>query len=93
MNKEQAINYLQSSGFSEEQIKDIEGAFSSWGSCVPVSEKAEGSDDEMTREKAIAFFKDMNECTYGNLEEVELAIKALHQMPYIKCLLYPMTVH
>lgn len=33
----------------------------------------------MTREKAIAFFKDMNECTYGNLEAVEMAIKALEQ--------------
>ncbi len=31
----------------------------------------------MTREEAIAFFKDMNECTYGNLEAVERAIKAL----------------
>ena len=33
----------------------------------------------MTREEAIAFFKDMNECTYGNLEAVEMAIKALEQ--------------
>lgn len=34
----------------------------------------------MTREeKAIAFFKDMNEYTYGNLEAVEMAIKALEQ--------------
>lgn len=33
----------------------------------------------MTREEAIAFFKDMNECTYGNLEAVEMAIKALKQ--------------
>lgn len=31
----------------------------------------------MTREEAIAFFKDMNECTYGNLEAVEMAIEAL----------------
>lgn len=35
----------------------------------------------MNREKAIAFFRDMNECTYGNLEEVEMAIKALEQEP------------
>lgn len=35
----------------------------------------------MTREEAIAFFKDMNECTYGNLEAVEMAIKALEQEP------------
>lgn len=35
----------------------------------------------MTREEAIAFFKDMNECTYGNLEAVEMAIKALDQEP------------
>lgn len=28
MDKEQAINYLRSSGFSDEQIKAIEGAFS-----------------------------------------------------------------
>ncbi len=33
----------------------------------------------MTREEAIAFFKDMNECTYENLEAVEMAIKALEQ--------------
>ena len=33
----------------------------------------------MTREEAIAFFKDMNECTYGNLEAVDMAIKALEQ--------------
>lgn len=32
-----------------------------------------------TPEKAISFFKDMNECTYGNLEEVQMAIKALEQ--------------
>lgn len=35
----------------------------------------------MKREEAIAFFKDMNECTYGNLEAVEMAIKALKQEP------------
>lgn len=35
----------------------------------------------MTNEEAIAFFKDMNECTYGNLEAVEMAIKALEQKP------------
>lgn len=34
MDREQAVKYLQSSGFSEEQIKAIEGAFSGWGSCV-----------------------------------------------------------
>lgn len=33
----------------------------------------------MTREEAIAFFEDMNECTYGNLEAVEMAIKALSE--------------
>ena len=38
----------------------------------------------MTREEAIAFFKDMNECTYGNLEAVEMAIKALEQKPTTK---------
>lgn len=37
----------------------------------------------MTREEAIAFFKDMNECTYGNLEAVEMAIKALEQQDEI----------
>jgi DNA-binding TFAR19-related protein (PDSD5 family) len=37
----------------------------------------------MTREEAIAFFKDMNECTYGNLEAVEMAIKALKQQDEI----------
>lgn len=35
----------------------------------------------MTRGEAIAFLKDMNECTYGNLEAVEMAIKALEQEP------------
>lgn len=31
------------------------------------------------REEAIAFFKDMNECTYGNVEHIQMAIKALEQ--------------
>ena len=34
---------------------------------------------KMTKEEVIAFFKDMNECTYGNLEAVEKAIEALEQ--------------
>lgn len=34
MTKEQAVVYLRFSGFSEEQIKAIEGALSGWGSCV-----------------------------------------------------------
>lgn len=38
----------------------------------------------MTREEAIAFFKDMNECTYGNLEAVEMAIKALENIGHLK---------
>lgn len=33
----------------------------------------------MTREEAVAFFKNMNECIYRNLEAVEMAIKALEQ--------------
>lgn len=37
----------------------------------------------MTIEEAIAFFKDMNECTYGNLEAVEMAIRALKAMNQI----------
>jgi hypothetical protein len=38
----------------------------------------------MTKEeKAIAFLSDMNECTYGNLEEVEIAIRALETMNQI----------
>ena len=37
----------------------------------------------MSREDAIAFFKDMNECTYGNLEAVEMAIKALEKQDRI----------
>ena len=43
--------------------------------------KAEGEDKRTDAEieKAISFFRDMNECTYGNLEEVEMAIKALEQ--------------
>ncbi|SCW63329.1 hypothetical protein SAMN05660484_02165 [Eubacterium ruminantium] len=40
----------------------------------------------MTIEEAIAFFKDMNECTYGNLEAVEMAIKALKQQPCEDCI-------
>jgi hypothetical protein len=39
----------------------------------------------MTREEAIAFFRDMNECTYGNVEAVEMAIKALEQEPCEDC--------
>ena len=35
----------------------------------------------MTREEAIAYFKDMNECTYGNVEPIQMAIKALEQEP------------
>ena len=35
----------------------------------------------MTREEAIAFFRDMNECTYGNVEPIQMAIKALEQEP------------
>lgn len=37
----------------------------------------------MKVEKAIAFFEDMKECTYGNLEEVEMAIKALENQKSI----------
>ena len=50
MTKEQAVVYLRFSGFSDEQIKAIEGAFSGWGSCVPISEKAEGSEDAISRQ-------------------------------------------
>lgn len=35
----------------------------------------------MTREEAIAYFKDMNECTYGDVEPIQMAIKALDQEP------------
>lgn len=45
----------------------------------------------MTNEEAIAFFKDMNECTYGNLEAVEMAIKALEQTMWIPIKTRPMT--
>jgi len=38
----------------------------------------------MTRDEAIAFFNDVNECTYGDCEPVEMAIKALEQKPYEK---------
>ena len=37
----------------------------------------------MTREEAIAYFKDMNECTYGDVEPIQMAIKALRQEPVI----------
>ena len=48
--------------------------------------KAEGEDKRTDAEieKAISFFRDMNECTYGNLEEVEMAIKALEQKSCIE---------
>ena len=35
MTKEQAVVYLRFSGFSDEQIKAIEGAFSGWGKVCP----------------------------------------------------------
>lgn len=38
----------------------------------------------MTNEEAIAFFKDMSECTYGDCEPVEMAIKALKQESILK---------
>ena len=53
MTKEQAVVYLRFSGFSDEQIKAIEGAFSGWGSCVPISEKAEGSEDAISRQAVL----------------------------------------
>lgn len=37
----------------------------------------------MTREEAIAYFKDMNECTYGDVEPIHMAIKALEQEPIL----------
>lgn len=33
----------------------------------------------MTIDEAIAYFKDMNECTYGDVEPIQMAIKALEQ--------------
>ena len=33
----------------------------------------------MFREEAIAFFMDMDECTYGDSEPIQMAIKALEQ--------------
>lgn len=33
----------------------------------------------MTREEAIAYFKDMNECTYGDVKPIQMAIKALEK--------------
>lgn len=37
----------------------------------------------MTREETIAYFKDMNECTYGDVEPIQMAIKSLEQEPKI----------
>lgn len=37
----------------------------------------------MTREEAIAYFKDMNECTYGDVEPIQMAIKVLEQEPVL----------
>ena len=39
----------------------------------------------MTREDAIAFFRDMNECTYGNLEALDMATEALKAEPCADC--------
>ena len=38
MNKEQVVSYLRFSGFSDEQIKAIEGAFSGWERSARVQE-------------------------------------------------------
>lgn len=35
------------------------------------------ADSEMATEEAIAFFKDMNECTYDNLKPIQMAMEAL----------------
>ena len=35
----------------------------------------------MTKLEAIAFFMDMDECTYGGSEPIQMAIKALKQEP------------
>ena len=46
MNREQAINYLRSSGMSEEQIRTIEDAFKpGW---IPVSERLPDEEGEYT---------------------------------------------
>lgn len=37
----------------------------------------------MTREEAIVYFKNMNECTYGDVEPIQMAIKALEQGPVL----------
>ena len=37
----------------------------------------------MTREEAIAYFKDMNECTYGDVEPIQMALKALEREPIL----------
>ena len=37
------------------------------------------------KEKALAFLKDMQECTYGGVEEIRTAIEALEQEPSEDC--------
>lgn len=37
------------------------------------------------KEKALAFLKDMQECTYDGLEEIRTAIEALEQQPSDDC--------
>lgn len=37
----------------------------------------------MTKLEAIAFFMDMNECTYGGSEPIQMAIEALRQQDRI----------
>ena len=81
MNKEQAVTYLKFSGFSDEQIKAIEGAFSGWGSCVPVSEKAEGSEDCISRQAAIDTIESWLSCDDYNEGERHI-MRAMQSVLY-----------
>ena len=52
----------------------------------PNRKEGEKSVMGMTREEATAYFKDMNECTYGNVEPIQIAIKALEKEPCDDCI-------
>lgn len=38
----------------------------------------------MTREEAVAYFKDMNGCTYGDVEPIQMTINALDKCDKIQ---------
>jgi hypothetical protein len=78
MNREQAVKYLSFSGFSDEQIKTIEGALNpnKW---IPVSERLpeKGVD-------CLVFVKGYDGCAYYEDDMVLLPDNRLHESGYCK---------